>query len=197
MAKETLSDKFDALSAREKKMLAAMAIIMPILVMAVISGLFSRSLGSIEDQTREYQKSLDLLAVAGPVYLKKQAPTDQNTLASLFTEEVLTDNPVKLTGFMAARATEAGVSPNSYDTEEIPLGGSSSDKSQPMLFENKVRDDIRATQINDLMKFLEVIETSGEPVVIKRIDLRGNARVPGEVRARVEVSTFVKKKKEG
>jgi len=197
MAKETLSDKFDALSAREKKMLAAMAIIMPILVMAVISGLFSRSLGSIEDQTREYQKSLDLLAVAGPVYLKKQAPTDQNTLASLFTEEVLTDNPVKLTGFMAARATEAGVSPNSYDTEEIPLGGSSSDKSQPMLFENKVRVDIRATQINDLMRFLEVIERSGEPVVIKRIDLRGNSRVPGEVRARVEVSTFVKKKKEG
>ncbi|AWV87888.1 hypothetical protein [Bradymonas sediminis] len=197
MAKETLSDKFDALSAREKKMLAAMAIIMPILVMVVISGLFSRSLGSIEDQTREYQKSLDLLAVAGPVYLKKQAPTDKNTLASLFTEEVLTDNPVKLTGFMAARATEAGVSPNSYDTEEIPLGGSSSDKSQPMLFENKVRVDIRATQINDLMKFLEVIERSGEPVVIKRIDLRGNSRVPGEVRARVEVSTFVKKKKEG
>src|SRR5690554_7565836 len=96
---------------------------------------------------------------------------------------------------MAARATEAGVSPNSYDTEEIPLGSASADKSQPMLFENKVRVDIRATQIDDLLKFLEVIETSGEPVVIKRIDLRGNARVPGEVRARVEVSTFVKKKK--
>jgi len=197
MSKETLSDKFEALSPREKKMLVAMAIIMPILVMIVISGLFSRSLGSIEDQTHEYQNSLDLLAVAGPIYLKNQAPTDQDTLAALFTEEVLADNPVKLTGFMAARATEAGVSPNSYDTEEIPLGSASADKSQPMLFENKVRVDIRATQIDDLLKFLEVIETSGEPVVIKRIDLRGNARVPGEVRARVEVSTFVKKKKEG
>lgn len=196
MAKETLSDKFDALSAREKKMLVGMAIIMPILVMIVISGMFSRSLGSIEEQTHDYQKSLDLLALGGPIYLKNQAPTDKNTLASRFTEEVLTDNPVKLTGFMAARATEAGVSPNSYDTEEKSLGGTSSDKSEPILFENIVKVDIRATQIDDFLKFLEVIETSGEPVVIKRIDLRANRRVPGEVRARVEVSTFVKKKKE-
>lgn len=196
MAKQTLSEKFEDLSAREKKMLVGMAIIMPILLMIVISGLFSRSLGSIEEQTRNYQNSLDLLALAGPAYLKNQAPTDKGTIPALFTEEVLTDNPVKLTGFMAARATEAGVSPNSYDTEEIPLGGASSDKSEPMVFERKVTVDIRATQIDDLMKFLEVIETSGEPVVIKRIDLRGNSRKPGEVRARVEVSTFVKKKKE-
>lgn len=190
----TLSEKFSELSDREKKMVIAMAVILPLLAMVLVIGVFSRSLTDIEDQTRSYQQSLDLVAAAGPTYLKSQQSADKDGMADIFTEEVLEDNPVKLTGFIAARANEAGVNPSSYDTEDIPIGSKSGDKSGPIIVEKKVKVDIRQVQIDNFLKFLEAIETSGEPVVIKRIDLRGRARTPGDVRARVEVSTFVKRK---
>ncbi len=195
MANESLSDKFSELSEREKKMVIAMAVIMPLLAMVLVIGIFSNSLNSIEDQTRSYQQSLDLVRMAGPSYLKhKQASSQSGGLADIFTDKVLEDNPVKLTGFIAARANEAGVNPSSYDTEDIPIGSKSGDKSGPIIVEKKVKVDIRQVQIDDLLKFLEGIESSDQPVVIKRIDLRGRRRKPGEVRARVEVSTFIKKK---
>lgn len=196
MTTDTMQDKINALSPREKRLLLIMGIIMPVLVMAVIIGLFNRSLTKVQDQTRAYQKSLDLLAATASYYRESQVSQDDGGIPALFTEEVLTKNPVKLTGFLAARASEAGVSPSSYDTEDIPLGSSSANKGQPIVTEKKISIDIRDTQVDDLLKFLRVIETSGEPVVIKRIDLRGNARTPGQVRARVEVSTYIKQKQE-
>lgn len=196
MAKETLGDKIAALNPREKKMLAAMALIMPILLMVVIIGFFNRSLGGIEDQTHTYQGSLELLAEGGPKYYSKQSRSDDGGVPTLFTDEIMTDNPVKLTSFIAARASEAGVNPNSYDSEDIAIGSSSSSKDTPTVTEKKLTVDIREAEIDKLLEFLQVIETSGEPVVIKRVDLRGNARSPGVVRARVEVSTYIKPKQE-
>ncbi|QDG50118.1 hypothetical protein FIV42_05025 [Persicimonas caeni] len=187
-----MSDAYSDLTDREQKLVIAMAIILPLVVLALIVGIFSRSLGDIESQTQAYENALELVAAGGPSYLeKKNAGEGSGGLADQFTEEILTNNEVKLTSFIASKASAAGVKVSSYDSEEIPIG--SGDKSGPIIVEKRVKVDIRDAQHDELLKFLEEIETSGEPVVIKRIDMRGKHRSPGEVRARVEVSTFIKR----
>jgi hypothetical protein len=187
-----MSDAYSDLTDREQKLVIAMAIILPLVVLALVVGIFSRSLGDIESQTQAYENALELVAAGGPTYLKnKNAGEGSGGLADQFTEEVLTNNEVKLTSFIASKASAAGVKVSSYDSEEIPIG--SGDKSGPIIVEKRVKVDIRDAQHDELLKFLEEIETSGEPVVIKRIDMRGKHRSPGEVRARVEVSTFIKR----
>lgn len=189
-----LSESYSNLTDREQKLVVAMAIVLPLVVVALVVGIFSRSLGSIESQTQSYENALELVAAGGPAYLNsKNAGDGSGGLADQFTEEVLTNNQVKLTSFIASKASAAGVKVSSYDSEEIPIGSKSGDKSGPIIVEKRVKVDIRDAQNKDLLKFLEEIETSGEPVVIKRIDVRGKHRSPGEVRARVEVSTFIKR----
>jgi hypothetical protein len=192
--KAKLSESYAGLTDREQKLVMAMGIILPLLAVALVIGIFSRSLSDIESQARGYENSLDLLVAGAPAYLENQRGGEADGgLADLFTEEVLEDNPVKLTSFIASKATAAGVSVSSYDTEEIPIGSSSAENSEPIIVERRVTVDIRDAQHDDMLEFLEEIETSGEPVVIQRIDLRGKSREPGGVRARVEVSTFVKR----
>lgn len=189
-----ISDGYSDLTEREQKLVVAMAIILPLVAITLVVGLFVRSLDSVESQTRAYENALELVAAGGPSFIEQQNEgNDADSLAAQFTEEVLTNNEVKLTSFIASKASSAGVKVSSYDSEEIPIGSKSGDKSGPLVIEKRVKIDIRDVQNDELLKFLEEIESSGEPVVVKRIDLRAKTRSPGEVRARVEVSTFVKK----
>lgn len=192
-----LSESFSNLSDREKKMVMAMAAVLPILAMALVLGIFNRSLDTIETNTRQYQQALDYLAMAGPEFAeKKSASQNQSGPAAYFTDEVLEDNELKLRTFLLTQASTAGIKISSLDSEEIPIGSKSGDKSGPIILEKRMKVDIRDAKHQDLLKFLEEIETSGEPVVIKRIDMRGKRRQPGEIRARVEVSTYVKQEQE-
>jgi type II secretory pathway component PulM len=189
-----LSESYSGLTDREQKLVVAMAIILPLVLITLVIGLFVRSLDDVESQTRTYENALELVAAGGPSYLEqKNDGSDADSLAAQFTEEVLTNNEVKLTSFIAAKASSAGIKVSSYDSEEIPIGSKSGDKSGQLIIEKRVKIDIQDAQSDELLKFFEEIEASDEPVIVKRIDLRGQRRSPGEVRARVEVSTFVKK----
>ncbi len=186
-----LRDFYAGLTDREQKLVVAMAVVLPLVVVALVIGVFNRSLSEIESQSQSYENALELVSAGGAEFAKKQNAQDEDSgLAAQFTDEVLDDNQVKLTSFIASKATAAGVSVSSYDSEEHPIGSSSGSKSGPIIVERRVKVDIRDARHDDILKFLEQIESSGEPVVIKRVDLRGKARSPGEVRARVEVSTF-------
>jgi type II secretory pathway component PulM len=190
-----LSDSYSGLTDREQKLVLAMGVIVPLVVITLVVGLFVRSLDDIESQTNSYENALELVAAGGPNFVKQQGQSnDADSLAAQFTEDVLTNNDVKLTSFIASKASSAGIKVSSYDSEEIPIGSASGDKSGPLVIEKRVKIDIRDAKHDAFLTFLEEIESSNEPVVIKRIDLRAKSRTPGEVRARVEVSTFVKKK---
>jgi type II secretory pathway component PulM len=189
-----MSEAYSGLTDREQKLVVAMGVILPLVAIALVIGLFVRSLDDVESQTRSYENALELVAAGGPSFVEqKNQGNDADSLAAQFTEDVLTNNEVKLTSFIASKASAAGVKVSSYDSEEIPIGSKSGDKSGPLVIEKRVKVDIQDAKNDELLKFLEEIESSGEPVVIKRIDLRAKSRTPGEVRARVEVSTFVKK----
>ena len=193
---ESLREQLRNLSDRERKLLTAMLIVLPLMAMTLVIGVFYNSLTDIEESTQSFQQSLDLVAMAGPTYVEKtQKDRGQTGIRSKFTDEVMTKNELKLTSFVATHAAAVNINVSSYDETKIPIGSKDS-KDGPIITERKLKVDIREAQFERLLKLLERIEGSDKPVVIKRIDLRGKSRTPGEVRARIEVSTYVKKEAE-
>ena len=180
----------DNLNERERMLLKAMLGVFVLLGLFVIVGLAQRSVSELEVETAQYQTALDLLAAEGPAFLAAQQGTDEDemTRADLFTEEVLQDNQVQLTSYVASHASAVNVSVSSYDVDEQPLG-SRGDDSGPLIEERQLRVDIRNAEMDKFIELLHRIEESREPVVIKRIDVR-SVRDEGKVRALLVVSTF-------
>ena len=188
--KKSFREQIENLNDRERKLLAAMAIILPLLAMIVVVGLIQGSLSDVETQTTEYRQSLEMLSVAAPTLAeRKQKSAGDDQLSAKFTDEAMRNNELKLTSFVATQAAAVNISVDSYDEQKIPLG---SNKEGPMIVERQLRVDINKAEMDKLLKLLERIETADEPVVIKRLDLRRQRRNPGEVRVRLVVSTFVK-----
>ncbi|MGM0556436.1 MAG: hypothetical protein ACQEVA_08685 [Myxococcota bacterium] len=191
-----LREQLDELSDRERKLLIAMAIILPTLVAILVVGVFYRSLNEIEETTQQYKQSIDLVSTVGPSYMKKKTSgsSDQG-VRSKFTDEVMSGNDIKLTSFIATQAAAVNISVSSYDESEIPIGSKNSDGG-PIITERKLKIEIRDAPFATLLKLLERIETSDRPVVIKRVRVQGKPRRPGEVSARIEISTYVKKEQQ-
>lgn len=188
--KQSFREQIENLSDRERKLLFAMVIILPLLAMIVLVGVIHGSLSEVETQTMEYRQSLEMLSIAAPTIAeRKQKASGDNELSAKFTDEAMRNNELKLTSFVATQAAAVNISVDSYDEQKIPLG---SNKEGPMVVEKQLRVDINEAEMDKLLKLLERIETAEEPVVIKRLDLRRQRRNPGEVRVRLVVSTFVK-----
>ena len=188
-----LKEQLQDLSDREKKLLVAMAIILPTLIGILVIGVFYRSLNEIEESTQQYKQALTLVSTVGPSYMeKKKSGSKDQGVRSKFTDEVMENNDIKMTSFIATQAAAVNINVSSYDEAEIPIGSKSGDEG-PLITERKLTVEIRDARFETLLKLLERIETSDRPVVIKRIRVQGKPRRPGEVSARIEVSTYVKK----
>lgn len=186
-----VGEMLDNLTERERLLLKAMFGVFAVLAVFVIIGLAQRSVAELEEETVRYETALDLLARAGPDFAAAQhggGDDDEFTRADLFTEEVLEDNEVQLTSYVASHASAVDVSVSSYDVDEHPLGSRGEDEG-PLIEERQLRVDIRNAEMDRFIELLHRIEESREPVVIKRIDVR-SVRDEGKVRALLVVSTF-------
>ncbi len=188
---DQVSGILENLTERERMLLKAMLGVFVILGLFVLVGLAQRSVAELEHQTAQYQTSLDLLASEGPAFLAAQHGGDDDvmTKADLFTEEILQDNEVQLTSYVASHASAVDVSVSSYDVDSHPLGSTGGDNSGPLIEERQLRVDIRNAEMDKFIELLHRIEDSREPVVIKRLDVR-SVRDEGKVRALLIVSTF-------
>ena len=190
-----LKAKYDELSEREQMLIKLMLGVFAALALFVVVALAQQAVMDLEEQTMQYESALSLLASQGPEYATAQAVGDDDdgevTRADLFTDEVLRDNQVQLTSYVASHASAVDVSVSSYDVDEQPLGSSrrGDEESGPMIEERQLRADIRNADMDKLIELLHRIEESREPVVIKRIDVR-SVRDEGKVRALLIVSTF-------
>ena len=180
----------DNLTERERMWLKVMLGVFVALAIFAAIALFQRSVGELEEETARYAAALDLLATQGPRFAAAQAggTGDEFTRADLFTEEVLQDNPMQLTSYVASHASAVDVPVSSYDVDEQPLGSRGGDDG-PLIEERQLRVDIRNAEMDKFIELLHRIEESREPVVIKRIDVR-SVRDEGKVRALLVVSTF-------
>jgi hypothetical protein len=191
-----LKAALDNLSQRERMLLKVMVGVFAFLALAVVIGLSQRSIGELRAETATYESALQLLATAGPNYIEAQGGQAEDPRLVKFTDEVLDEARVQLTSFVATQASAAGISVSSYDEDQHTLGSARPEEGMPIIIERQLRIDIREAQMDRLIDMLHRIEESGEPVVIKRIDIRA-LRDEGSVRVRLFVSTFQRRMPEG
>jgi hypothetical protein len=186
---------YQNLSDSEKRYVIGAAIFFPTLIMVVALIVFVQSIGEVETETQRYKDSLDLLATAAPVYLEQKKNAQQATSHKKLDDEMMANNDIKLTSFVAGHASKADITVSSYDEDELPFGSKDNDEG-PIIVEQQLRVEIREASMANLVKLMDFIEKDTKPVFIKRIDIRKRGRDAGEVRAILTVSTFVKKEKE-
>lgn len=182
------------LSEREKMQLGGLGLFL--MCMAAIGAVifFQRAMEKIEASTGAYQDALDYLAMAGPEYVEQVAALNAQSTHKNIDDETLNNNALKLTSFVAEQAQAAKIEVSSYDEDEMPFGGKKN--AGPIVIEKQLRFEIRRAQMEQLMDLLDRIHQSPEPVFVKRLDIRAQRNVPGEVRAIVTVSTYVKREEQ-
>lgn len=179
------------LSEREKMQLGGLALFLTVMASLVGIGLFQRAMEDIELTTNKYKAALDYVATAGPAYAERAATASATGTHKRVDDESLRKNNIKLTSFVAEQAEKASIDVSSYDEDELPFGNKKD--GGPIVVEKQLRVEIRIAQMSQLMDLLDRIHKSEEPVFVKRLDIRAQRKKPGEVRAVVTVSTFVKK----
>ncbi len=184
----------DKLSEREKTQLIGLALFLTVMSSLLGIGLFMRAMEKIETSTNTYESALDFLATAGPAYAERTASKSQQGTHKHVDDEALRKNNIKLTSFVAEQAEKSSIEVSSYDESELPFGNKKD--GGPIVIEKQLRVEIRKAQMSALMDLLDRLHKSEEPVFVKRLDIRAQRKSPGEVRAVVTVSTYVKKEPE-
>lgn len=190
-ASETKPGVIQNLSEREKMQLAGLGLFLIVMASIVGAGLFMRAMDDIEAATTRYESALDFLAMTGPAYSERAALASEQGTHKNVDDEALQKNNIKLTSFVAEQAEKASIEVSSYDESELPFGNKKD--GGPIVVEKQLRVEIRKAQMPELMDLLDRIHKSQEPVFVKRLDIRAQRKVPGEVRAIVTVSTYIKK----
>lgn len=178
----------------ERLYIAGLGVTFIVLGLFVLVMTFRGKMETIEQETSGYRAALDYLAIAGPEYQAKIASDNSKKSHKKTDDDTLQNNAVKLTSFVAEHAAAAQITVTSYDEDSLPFGGSGKNNDGPIILENQLRVEIREADMTKLLDLLDRIEKSPEPVFVKRLDVR-DMKKPGEVRAVITVSTFVKKEK--
>jgi hypothetical protein len=194
--RQKLEKNYRNLSDREQKLVMVFIIVMPLLLMALLTGVFYNSLEEIENQTDQYRQTLELIAGSAPTYINEQSgQTDTNRLKERFDSETLKNNDFKIKSFLAKHAQVTNVDIRQYTTDIQSL--TSEDEADTIIEQKKVIASIRSTKYENLLNFLERIDTVSKPVVITKLEFRNDRRDPGKIRRiQVTVATFQQKQKE-
>lgn len=185
------------LTERERRLAMAMFAVFGVILILVPVTLVQGSMDEVQTETEQYRNALDLLAAGAPQYLEQKKSQKQNQSHKDVSDEVLENNDLKLTSFVAEQASAVDITVTSYDEDQLPFGDSKSDEG-PIIIENQLRVEIREAEMAKLVSLMDRIEKSKEPVFIKRLDVRKHRarNSEGKVRAVLTVSTFVRKEKE-
>jgi hypothetical protein len=183
------------LSAGERQKLMLLVLNFLVLGMGSAIYMFYQSLGAMEEEIERYRQAIEAMAEVAPKLAEAKAAAAQGAedSASRFTPEILSKNDLKLTSFVASHATAADIKIENYDEDSIIL--SNNKDTGASLVEKIVKVEVREVEFDKLLNFLERIETSREPVVIKVISLRAKdtKKRDGLVRASLQISTYVQK----
>ncbi len=198
MSESATSGALSNLSEREKKLVVLMLINFCVLTIAGAIYFFTQSQDSTRKEITQYEKTLEALQEFGPVYISQQAQENgtSDADAQRFSADVLKNNRLKLTSFVATHASAVDIKIDNYDEDELPLSAGNKDGG-PIITENQIKIDIKEGEMDKVILLLDRIEQSKEPVIIKRINLRELRRKPGMVRANLVISTFIQKDPEG
>ncbi len=181
------------MSAKDKNQLSYLAMFVFCILTVFVGFFLMQSLDSIDEETERYKSALELISTEGPKWRADKLSTVTADSHKTFSEEMLAEDRIKLTSYVAKFADKEDVKIGSYDEKEIPF---SNDTAGPIVTEHRLTAKISKTNMDNLINFLDAIEKSKDPVFIQRIDIRKRGKSDNEVKATIIVSTFSKSKEE-
>lgn len=190
--RQRLRGLYNGLNDREQMLLKIAGVVILAMALILIALLFNRSLNSVQQDIDQYEEALDVIGEIAPK-VRAQSDDGGNSKAAKFAPQVIENNEIKLTSFVATNASRVGVSVDSYDESSRPIGSSSEDDSGSSLSKVQLNVEINSVPFPKLMQLLEGIEVANEPVIIERVRMSRRSRSQGTVRATVVVTTFKRK----
>ena len=166
------------LSAREKKMVAAMGIIFVLMVCFLIAWLVGGAISELERDAADWNELILYVQKMEPLYKdKKQSDTRLDTLGKPRPLRTLVDNVVKQTGVAEA------------DTKEL------NDKSWPGgWLERSAEVTFREVNLEGMVSFMKEVENNRRtfPIAITNLKILRQRRVEGMFRVSMTISTYEK-----
>jgi type II secretory pathway component PulM len=173
---QSLRDRWERLSQRERTMVGAMGVTFVIMVTMIVGFLITDGLASMEERNADMRQALRDLDTQRDNYLRMKAKTAQM-------ETRLGSTPVQLQGYLEAAAKESGV--EIQEANERPP--SSAGKK---FIERTVDLHLRAVTLEQLAHFMKAIETGKSLVVITQLNVRTRDDKHEQLDVELSASTY-------
>ena len=166
------------LSAREKKMVAAMGAVFVLLVCFLTAWLVGGAISKLEKNTEEWNSLIQFVQSMEPLYLENQhSDKRMETLGKPRPLRTLVDNIMKKTGVAQA------------DTKEL------NDKSWPGgWLERSAEVTFREVDLQGIVSFMKEVENNRRtfPIAISKLKMNKQRRATGMFRVTMTISTYEK-----
>jgi len=173
---QTLRDKWERLSQRERTMVGAMGVTFVIMVTLIVGFLITDGLSSMEERNSDMRQALRDLDTQRDKYLVMKAKVAQM-------ETRLGTTPVQLQGYVENAAKEAGVEISDSTDRAAAAAGKK-------FIERSVDLHLKPATIDQITKFMKAIETGRSLVVVKELSVRTRDDKHQQLDVDMVVSTF-------
>jgi type II secretory pathway component PulM len=173
---QTLRDKWERLSQRERTMVGAMGVTFVIMVTLIVGFLITDGLSSMEERNSDMRQALRDLDTQRDKYLVMKAKVAQM-------ETRLGTTPVQLQGYVENAAKEAGVEIS--DSSDRPAAAAGK-----KFIERSVDLHLKPATLDQITKFMKAIETGRSLVVVKELSVRTRDDKHQQLDVDMVVSTF-------
>ena len=173
---QTLRDKWERLSQRERTMVGAMGVTFVIMVTLIVGFLITDGLSTMEEHNADMRQALRDLDTQRDSYIRMRAKTAQM-------ETRLGTTPVQLQGYVENAAKEAGVEIS--DSSDRPAAAAGK-----KFIERSVDLHLKPATLDQITKFMKAIETGRSLVVVKELSVRTRDDKHQQLDVDMVVSTF-------
>ena len=173
---QTLRDKWERLSQRERTMVGAMGVTFVIMVTLIVGFLITDGLSSMEERNSDMRQALRDLDTQRDKYLVMKAKVAQM-------ETRLGTTPVQLQGYVENAAKEAGVEIS--DSSDRPAAAAGK-----KFIERSVDLHLKPVTLDQVTRFMKAIETGRSLVVVKELTVRTRDDKHEQLDVDMTVSTY-------
>ena len=176
---DQLRDRWERMSSREQRLVAALGITFLVVVLALLWRSIGSGLADIEEGNEDTREALSVLHAYR--LGEAEAPGDERPVE-------IAKEPVRLQSYLEGIATQVGIT--------IPGFNPQTPVTREGIVESSTRIEVDGLSLQELADFLEKVETQSDQVVIKSLDIKQNFRDKEKLDAKMIVTTFSKEKKD-
>jgi type II secretory pathway component PulM len=173
---QSLRDRWERLSQRERTMVGAMGVTFIILVVMIVGFLITDGLSSMDERNADMRQALRDLDTQRESYLRIKAKASQM-------ETRLGSSPVALGGYLESAAKDAGVQIQEQTDRPAAAAGKK-------FIERTADLHLRAVTLEQLTHFLKAIETGKSLVVVTQLNVRTRDDKHEQLDVEMAVATY-------